>query len=477
MKSMFSLAGIAIVVGAFVGLRQPTVEVSGQMQGDDHIASLHIGQGDEKFCVRDYTTDAANAVDEDAIQADFVAWLNESGGWEAADTGSGELTFISVNCKQFGACFPGGDITQPSSNCPANLYIDFINSLPSCDRPSARDPLACAPVRFEINNTTTTAGGHAHPTRVRIVVDGSAYNAASSEVKKGAMMHEMGHVLGVFHEGPAMGVTSSFGFLWSGVPWGEQPSAEERQMVRSHIQNDVPVGLHPCLGWHETDEITVGWWDSAGMTSPNVDWNESRNDARILRSGSTQVVYNKAPKAYIGTRITEMHSLAGEPTSGDWQLRAEVHSTLGGSPGYTASSPLSRATGPHEPCLLRATNGGVTEKFLLRWLDGSHNEVLWEIWAATMDNGVDFPPTRVFTHIRDYDFQAGSTEEEDGYGFVPLYVLPQDVEDLPALGFGDWVCFKVRAKGSGGSFSIFSGISCAPAAVNSGGNWLADDEP
>lgn len=323
----------------------------------------------------DFTDDPM--FDASMWQPIIVNWLNESAGWEAI--GTAKVDFVS-NC------------TSP------NIRIEFHD----LDDPEWVCGGAGACAAFGIGGTTPT-DGHPHFSITAIKVNTPAWTCNnlppgggcfSAEIdKKRVINHEMGHMVGLGHDGPVLGITSGGGIY--DEHYDTRPTTNEVYQARAHLNGRSSPSLHACIGFPASDRILVSWFDSAN--------DETYNRASLWKFAAgilpqplpSTVGYQhviditQGAMADVGSRVTFLTAPMSVGIS-SWQARADV---IGGprnmpnwDPVLWTPNEVPSSTVPNKPCTfaLAATGNGQVS---LTWKDGSYNEDKWHLYYSISTGG------------------------------------------------------------------------------------------
>lgn len=459
-------------------------------------STIYPGTGKpEKFCVRDFTGPdglGTPAFDQGAVQTQVYGWLVDPSGWEGISTA--DIDFQSVYCDNStqlgqpgdanfrppGACRSTLNIQtrmvssppQPigtTGGCQANIFIDFLSDPPPgkvnvpCPPPDGGESGGCAPIHWPNFDNDGNTDGHTHWRRSEITMNFHSWQAWSPAEKRRALLHEMGHVLGLGHKGPLLGITNTVGHHFIGS-WDVNPRSEELVQARLHLRGDASIAVAPCVGWPRVDLLDYGWIDSA--------WDETGNEVSLQRY--VNGVWNDIPAGSVtkaaqpggGNRVW----FSFDPTtanSGQWRIEAFVHGGPDGTGGPVfapnVQSPAVTADGIKPPCLVRAgTLNETTSAFRVQvqWRDSTYNESQWRVYVARLNMGGGFL-SNINNNPNDDTWTLATTKSAHsgpGYQSVTLTYPANASPDI--FDADDWLCYKVTTVGTGGTASATSNITC-----------------
>lgn len=375
----------------------------------------------EKFCVYDFTDDPD--FNASTWQTTIAGWLNESSAWESI--GTNKVDFVS-NCSSPNTRIEFYDLDDPEWTCGGG---------------------ACAPY---VSGSASSTDGHNHYSTTAIRVGTPFWTCndlppgagcwSTDTDKERVINHEMGHMVGLDHNGPVQGITSGNGGLYDEF-YDTGPADNEVYQARGHLNGRSSPSLHACLGFPEDDEILVSWFDTANDDTSNLTsmwkWTGGWNQIFSMSQGSVSGA---------GSRVNFLSGTRSDIDTSVWIGRADV---TGGPRNQQNWDPAlwTQVNGPStyepdKPCTFTLTATG-SGNVSLNWKDGSFNENKWHIYYS-ISSGYGALGT---WNYRGYCNGADLEGCGDSASFTTLF----DV--------GDRLCARLTA-GNGNGQSGSSNIAC-----------------
>lgn len=378
----------------------------------------------ERFCVRNFSSNPnINAAQWQTV---FNTWLTDPKGWGLI--GPTKVSFVS-SCTN------------------AKIYIDFHDVTDPAFATTCSGG-ACAGYEYPASGTQVIDG--ITLSKVKGIRIGAEYWSCSNPnygcwdtdaSRRGVLLHEMGHLMGLGHDGPAMGVTGDGG-IYDGVN-GTNPSPGEIVQARAHLEGKPSPALAECVGFPDKNHVSVSWFDTANDETKNAVsiWSLSSNTWKVRYS------MQKGAASQVGSRV-EFLSPITTVLGTSWLAGLGVEGGPRNIPNYDVPFTdmfTPSKTVPNKPCTLQviSTPGG---NISYSWKDGSFNEnyflVSYSQHGPGGDNGVLGP-------WQDRGMCGGVNNEgcADSAAWTNLFKT------------GDHICVKVAAVNAYGK-SADSNIAC-----------------
>lgn len=394
----------------------------------------------ERVCVVDNSTDPG--INATAIQSDVMGWLQESDGWETI--GASKIDFVA-DCSDPNVKIEFHDIASPTYQCGS----------------PTSPALACAPF---LEGTKVSVYGHPRAP-VTVMKIGAQYWTCTGvpsthciSDKQRVIIHEMGHMVGLDHDGPVVGITSTIGAVSINRPETlyekaveEGPVLNEVYQARAQLNGLASPALHTCVGFPSNSQVLVSWFDTARDrdTGGGIISSDNSNLAALFEYDGSWQTFGEATIGAlpnVGLRANFLFNV-GSVGSNFWTARADV---IGGSRNepnwdpalFSSYAKLSTST-PNTPCTfaLTATGGGAIS---LSWKDGSNNETDWHIYYA----------------LTDQYGALGSWQYRGTCAGVNLEGCGDSASWTSIFSVGQRLCARIAAGNSNG-LSGYSNIACA----------------
>jgi len=382
----------------------------------------------ERVCVFNLSNDSS--IDVSEVQSTVVGWLNESDGWQII--GGSKVNFIA-------------DCSDP------NVRIEFHDP-ESQSWPCPENSAACAPQRsgsvvrvYDAPYHSVTAIAIAAPFWTCIDVPPGTSCYASDDLKKRLINHEMGHMVGLDHFGPVIGITSSLGqaTIYQDAPEGK-PVTHEIYQSRAQLNGLASPALHACIGFPSSSQVLVSWFDTArGIAS------DSENRAALYKNeGGWQLTDVQTVGAFpdIGSRVDFLFDV-GAVGVNSWSARADV---IGGprdevnwDPALFTQTDSMSVGAPNTPCTVDISSTGNGD-VAISWSDASYNETEWHLYYALANSDWSIDSWQYRGACLGADIEGCG----DSTSFTQMFSV------------GDRLCVRIAAGNSNG-ISNYSNIACA----------------
>ncbi len=326
----------------------------------------------EKICV---TNASSQSLIMGPIRAQILGWLNDPSGWE--QIGLQKVDFTE-NCSV--------------PNIPIR-FVDLASTMAMCEG------AACAPIA-QVAPVTATIDGHTHHlvmgidlavepwTCVGVPPGGGCY--WDDGYKRRVVLHEVGHVLGLDHYGPVVGVMSN-DQRYHAEEYTVNPSIYEVYQARAHLDGASSPALLACVGFPTTNRVVTTWFDTANDENQHL----AQFQKQVSGTWTDIVTKTAAAHAGIGAKVLLNSGDRADIAGGAWRVRVDVR---GGPRNRVAPTPVVYSpaatismTIPNRPCGHHSTwSPSFPNRVNVGWTDGSHNETSFEVYWTQMndDTGV-----------------------------------------------------------------------------------------